>query len=420
MTEESGDAREFDMILWGATGFVGRLVAEYLAGPDGAGDLDWAIAGRNRDKLESLREELVDHGDVGELPIIVGDANNQDSLDAMAARTRVVCTTVGPYARYGTGLVEACVDHGTDYCDLTGEVHWVRQMIDRYHHQAEESGARIVHFCGFDSIPSDLGTLMVQEKAREDWGATCKEVKFFLMGASGGFSGGTIESMANLMTEASEDPSIMKVLGDPYGLNPQDERSGSDGGVQTGPRYDEDIDRWTGPFFMAPVNEKVVRRSNALRGWEYGGDFRYAEASAFGDGVGGALAAGGFTAGSALFNGAMALGPTRRMLQKFVLPEPGEGPSRDAIENGYFKVTIVGKGVSEKGHPFRVEGTVAADRDPGYGATATMLGESALCLALDGPEDPRVAGGGVLTPASAMGMALVDRLRGVGLTFDVT
>ena len=421
MTEKGdGESREFDIVLWGATGFAGNLVAEYLAGPDGAGDLDWAIAGRNRSKLKSLRDELVERGDLDELPIIVGDANNRESLDSMASRARVVCSTVGPYARYGTQLVEACIDNGTDYCDLTGEVHWVRQMIDRFHERAREANARIVHCCGFDSIPSDLGTLMVQRKAQQEWGASCKEAKFFLMGANGGFSGGTVESMANLMSEASEDPSILEILGDPYALNPEGERSGPDGGVQTGPRYDEDVERWTGPFFMAPVNEKVVRRSNALRDWDYGRDFHYSESAAFADGFTGALSAGSFSAGSALFNGAMALGPTRRLLQKFVLPEPGEGPSRDAIENGYFKVMIVGKGVSEKGHPFRIEGTVAADRDPGYGATAIMLGESALCLALDGPEDSRIADGGILTPASAMGMALVERLRGAGMTFDVT
>jgi short subunit dehydrogenase-like uncharacterized protein len=408
--------REFDVVLYGATGFAGRLVAEYFA--EKRPDIRWAIAGRNPDKLDDTRSRLSqEYPDADDIPTLVADSTDRDSLDKLAAQTRVVCTTVGPYAKYGDKLVEACVEHGTDYCDLTGEVHWIRKMLDEHHSAAKASGARIVHCCGFDSIPSDLGTLMLQSYAEEHYGARCSEVKFFLRGASGGFSGGTIDSMANLMEEAGRNADVRKIVGHPYALNPPGQREGPDGSLQQGPRYDDDIDAWTGPFVMASVNEKIVRRSNALLDFEYGRDFKYRESVQMGSGVKGAISAGGMSAFMGGFTGAMALGPTRKLLQKFVLPEPGEGPSREDIENGYFKVELLGKGIAEDGWSFELIGTVAADKDPGYGATAVMLGESALCLAQDVVDEG--LGGGILTPASAMGMPLVERLRDAGMTFEV-
>ncbi len=413
--------RTYDLVLWGATGFVGRLVAEYLAGDARGEDVDklrWAIAGRSRPKLEALRAELAGIDDeLAELPILVGDSFDRASLDAITEQAHVVCSTVGPYAKYGNELVASCVAHGTDYCDLTGEPQWIRRMIDRHHNDARASGARIVHCCGFDSIPSDLGTLMLQEFALSEYGRPCEQVKFFVKGARGGMSGGTLASMSNLMEEAAKDREILRVVGHPYSLNPPDERHGPDGSVQQGPRHDPDIDAWTGPFVMAAVNEKIVRRSNALLDFRYGRDFRYGESMRIGKGVKGAIGAGGFAAGMGSFAGLMAVKPTRKLLEKFALPSPGEGPSRDKIEGGYFEIELFGRGRTATDEPFELTGRVHADKDPGYGATAIMLGESALCLAFD--DAPTDLDGGVLTPASAMGMRLVERLREAGLIFSV-
>lgn len=410
--------RDLDFVLWGATGFVGRLAAEYLAEYYGGEDVRWALGGRNRDKLRELRDDLGhEFGLSGEVPILVGDALDRETLDPIAARTDVVCTTVGPYGRYGTDLVAACVEHGTDYCDLTGEVTWIRKMIGRFHEEARRSGARIVHCCGFDSIPSDLGTLMVQTEALETLGRPCEHVSFYLLGGSGGFSGGTLASMVDTFEEATRDGEARAVLADPYSLNPPDRREGPDSGSQQSARFDETIDAWTAPFVMATINEKIVRRSNALLEDRYGRDFRYGESIRTGSGASGAATAWGTTLGLGAFTGAMAVGPLRRGLERFVFPEPGEGPSREEIESGGFKIELRGRGTDEAGDPFELRGTVAADRDPGYGATSTMFVESGLCLASS--EADSVQTGGILTPASAMGMPLVERLREAGHTYEV-
>jgi short subunit dehydrogenase-like uncharacterized protein len=411
--------REFDIVLWGATGFAGRLVAEYFAANYGEDELRWALGGRNRAKLEVVRDELMhEFGQAAKVPLVIADATDRASLDEMAGRTRVVCTTVGPYDKYGSKLVAACVDKQTDYCDLTGEVHWIREMIDAHHDQASENKTRIVNCCGFDSIPSDLGTLMVQDFAKREFGAPCRQNKMFLMGAKGGFSGGTLDSMSNLMERLGKEPELRRVVGHPYSLNPEGEQSGPDGSTQASVRHDKKADLWTAPFIMARINEKIVRRSNAVLDYPYGRDFSYEETTSTGKGVTGALRAAGLTAGLGAFAGLMALTPTRNLLREYVLPSPGEGPSREAIESGFFRVKHLGRGISEAGEAFEVEATIAADSDPGYGATALMLAESALCLAFDECDD--CAEGGILTPASAMGMALVDRLREAGMTMDVS
>ena len=415
MTESS---RDIDLVLWGATGFVGRLAAEYLAEHYPPSDVRWALAGRNRRKLETLREELgQSFGLSGEVPIWVGDAMDRESLDPIAERAEVVCTTVGPYDRYGTKLVDACVAHGTDYCDLTGEVQWIREIVDRYHEAARDTGARIVHCCGFDSIPSDLGTLMIQEYARDEMKTTCDRVQLVVGGASGGFSGGTLASLSDTLEQAGEDARVRSVLTDPYALNPPDMREGPDEGAQQSARFDDDLGLWTAPFVMATINEKIVRRSNALMDRRYGRDFRYGESMQMGSGLTGAISAYGTALGTGAFTGAMAIGPLRRLLQSLVLPDPGEGPSRESIESGYFKILLHGWGETGDGETFELRGTVSADRDPGYGATSTMLGEAGLCLASN--EADSVAPGGVLTPASGMGMPLVERLREAGLTFEI-
>jgi len=411
-------SRPFDIVLWGATGFVGRLVAEYLADQYPLADTNWAIAGRNREKLESLRRDLKEQFSLSDpLPILVGDALERESLDPIVRQSKVVCTTVGPYATYGTNLVDACASHGTDYCDLTGEVAWIRDVIDHYHEEAREAGARLVHSCGFDSIPSDLGTLMVQEHARSEHGTPCRRVRMLVNGARGGFSGGTLASLSDTLETASRDDRVRKILTDPYGLNPPGKRVGPDGGTQLGARYEQDVGVWTGPFLMAPINEKVVRRSNALMDDRYGPGFRYGEAMQFGSGLSGAVKAHGAALFTAVLTGVLATRPLRRVLERVAWPDPGEGPSRNAIENGYFDLSLYGWGRDASGAPFGVKGTVAADRDPGYGATAIMLGESAMCLASDEAES--VLRGGCLTPASGMGRPLVERLREAGLTFEV-
>jgi short subunit dehydrogenase-like uncharacterized protein len=408
--------RSFDVLLWGATGFTGQLVAEYLARHHGVGrELRWALGGRSKDKLEKVRGSLeaIDPR-AGELPLVLGDGTDRASLDRLAVDASVVCSTVGPYALHGRALVAACVEAGTDYCDLTGEPQFVRAMIDAHHARAGATGARIVHCCGYDSIPSDLGTLMLQERAQQKHGARCAEVKHFAGEAKGGMSGGTAASMVALMDEASRDPAVRRLLNDPYALDPDRGEPGPDGHDQRGVRWDADLAQWTGPFLMAAINTRVVRRTNALLGYAWGRDFRYREAMSFGAGAKGWLRAAGVSAGTTLGTGAVALGPVRRVLAKRVLPAPGEGPSKAVRDAGFFVSRLVGTLPGDRG---KLRGTVRGTSDPGYGETAKMLSEAALCLAKDGDAIPKR--GGVLTPGSCMGMRLVERLRDAGMTFDV-
>lgn len=421
--------RDYEVVLWGATGFTGRLVADYLADRYGASDLDWAIAGRDEERLAAVREELaaeygasdVDGDDPGNdlasLDLLTGDAFDRGSLDAIAERTAVVCTTVGPYARYGSDLVAACVEHGTNYCDLSGEVHWMRRTIDEHHERARETGARIVHGCGFDSVPSDIGTLSLQTHADEEFGTPCDEVRARVSIRGGAFSGGTIASMVDLYREADDHPEVRRVLADPRALDPPESRSAPAERPQRGVGYDRDADTWTAPFVMARINGPVVRRSNALLGYPWGHTFRYDEALGTGDGVDGLARAGAFAAGQGLLAGALAIGPLREALDRYVLPDPGEGPDEATIAGSSFEVRLRGTGASEE-YPggFAVEATVRGDRDPGYGATCRMLGESAVCLARGEVESPH--DGGVLTPASGIGLPLVDRLEGTGVSFE--
>jgi short subunit dehydrogenase-like uncharacterized protein len=407
--------RELDLVLFGATGFTGQLVAEHLISRYGVGrELRWALAGRNREKLSSVREALasIDAG-AKDLPLLLADVNDRASLDEVARRARVVCTTVGPYALYGKGVVAACAEHGTSYCDLTGEPHFIREMIELHHERARATGARIVCCCGVDSIPFDLGVFQVQNAMRERHGVRCVEVKGFAGEMSGAFSGGTYATMFNMMEEATRSKAVRKVLGDPYSLTPGER--GPDGSDQRGVRFDHDLDRWTAPFIMSAINTRVVRRSNALLGYPWGRDFRYSESMSMPAGPKGAVVAGVLSAGIATFYGLAALSPTRALLRK-LLPGPGQGPSKEQRERGYFKVRMVGIGEARgDAPPPRLLGLVAAKEDPGYGATSRMLGESAVCLAKDALD----AKGGVLTPASSMGNKLIDRLRAVGMTWDV-
>jgi short subunit dehydrogenase-like uncharacterized protein len=418
VNRQRNEQRSHDIVLWGATGFTGSLVAEYLVQNASAEDMKLALGGRSRAKLETLRQRLADiDAGAARLPLVVADSHDRASLDAMVRDARVVCTTVGPYAIHGRELVAACVEAGTDYCDLTGEVQFIRAMIDEHHAAAERAGARIVHSCGFDSIPSDLGAWMLQRAAIERHGGPLERVTFVLGASRGGFSGGTVASLVNVVAEAGADPEIRRILTDPYALNPEGERHGPDGPDLAGVRFDRDLERWTGPFVMASINTRIVRRSNALLGWPYGRGFRYAEVTGFGAGLKGRLAATAAAAGIGAFVAALSWSPTRSLLQKVALPDPGEGPDRAAREAGFFKVRLHGRGASSDGRPVEMVAHVAGTADPGYGETAKMLGESALCLAFDG--DRRGPAGGVLTPASSMGERLVDRLRAAGMRFEV-
>ena len=409
--------RSYDLVLWGATGFAGRLVAEYLTAQYTASELSLALGGRNERKLRDLQEALRDqHTGWGDIPIVLGDATDPASLRAIAEETNVVCSTVGPYTTYGTPLVEACVSAGTDYCDLTGEVNWIREMIDRYHDEAVQTGALIVHSCGFDSIPADLGTKLVQSYAIDHFGEPCDVVRIYFDGGRGGVSGGTLSSLSAVFEAASRDPIAREALTNPYSLAPAGERFGVDSGTQKRPRKDLLRGGWTSPSPMAVVNERVIRRTNAVLAYPWGREFTCTEVIPTGSGPGGLLRAGALTAGFGLFIAGMYFGPIRALLRRYVFPNPGDGPTRDQIEEGYFTIRVLGRGTAPAG-PFTVESRISADRDPGYGATAKMLGEAAVCLVEDRVDSPLT--GGILTPAAAIGDPLADGLRKAGLVVEV-
>ena len=395
--------RDLDLVLYGATGFAGRLTAEYLA-KAAAESTRIALAGRSRERLEAVREGL----GVG-WELIVADSQDTGALRAMAERATAVVTTVGPYRKYGMPLVEACASAGTHYGDLAGETLFMRDTIDRIDATARETGARIVHSCGFDSIPSDIGTLLLHEAAGE-----LEDTTLVVVRAKGGASGGTIDSMRTTIDEARRDRTKLKTLGDPYALSP-DRAAEPDLGPErdlAGIERSDELSTWLGPFVMARINTRVVRRSNALLGWAYGRRFRYREVMAFGDGVAGRARATAMAVAMSALPIGLALPPTRYVLDR-LLPEPGEGPSDDMVRDGFFHFDVHARTPAGE----RWVCHIRAKGDPGYGATAVMLGESGLCLALDGERLPHRAG--VLTPATAMGSVLADRLRAAGQTYDV-
>lgn len=407
--------REFDVIVWGASGFTGRLVAEHLLSTYGAnGTVHWAIGGRNQEKLETVRESLGKQAK--NIDIVIADSHDQKSLAALAKRTRVVATTVGPYSRYGNELIAACARHGTHYCDLAGEVPWIRRMIDAHNGTAKRSGAIIVNCCGFDSIPSDIGVWFMQREAQERFGQPLQRIHFCLRSASGGMSGGTAASMFDVAEQARKDRRCAKLLANPYALNPRDRADGNDRGDPLGFSRDGLLDVWVAPFMMASINTRIVRRSNALLGDAYGRDFRYAEFIATGDGIGAMIKAAAVAGGMASLMVGAALGPTRTLLKRFVFPAPGDGPDEQARATGYFNIELAG--ITKEGQILR--GSVHGDRDPGYGCTSRMLGESAVCLSrmrVKAGAEP----GGFSTPAAALGDALLERLqRNAGVTFTIS
>lgn len=402
--------RTYDVVLYGATGFVGRLLAAYLAehAPPGT---RIALAGRSRQRCADVRDSLP--GAAREWAVLEADASDPAALEAVAGQTRVLATTVGPYARYGMPVVEACARAGTHYADLTGEVLFVRDAIDRVDALARESGARIVHACGYDSIPSDLSTLLLAERAGADGAGGLTDVRLVAT-LRGGFSGGTIDSMRAQLEAVQADPGRRRVLTDPYALSPDraaepDTRQPRD----AAPPSRTADGRWTAPFVMASFNTRIVRRSNALQEWAYGRGLRYGEVMGCGRGPVGAVTAAAVTAGLAGTLAAMAFPPTRAVLDR-LLPAPGTGPDEATRAKGWFRMVVDAD--TESGRSYRA--VAAGPGDPGYAATSVMLGECALALALDGDRLPDRAGS--LTPATAIGPVLADRLRAAGHTYEVT
>ena len=394
--------RDFEIIVWGATGFTGRLVCEYLFTRYGVDDLAWAMAGRNREKLQNLRDQL---GAVARsIPLLTADSLDRSSLNTLVSKTRVVLTTVGPYALYGSELVAACAINGTDYCDLSGEVPWMRRMLDTHNDEAVASGARIVHCCGFDSIPSDLGVLFLNKIAQARTRNPCRKIRYRLKAAKGGVSGGTVTSMINLLAEARRDQGAIRILKNPYALCPPDKRHGPRQPYVAKAAFDSDLSVWVGPFVMAAINTRVVHKSNALSNYAYGPDLQYDEAVITGRGLGGRLRAHGLAAGLEAFLFGAALSPTRTLMQRFFLPNPGDGPSSAVREAGFFDIVLTGELVDGS----RLRGRVQGDSDPGYGSTSKMISEAAICLARDIAREQ--VSGGIWTPAIAMGEILLQRL----------
>lgn len=402
--------KHYDLIVFGATSFVGQILCQYLSKEYEDKSLRWAAAGRSEAKLREVQGSLGLNDDT--MPILLANADEQSSLDALCRQCDVIISTVGPYALFGEPMVKACVESGTDYCDLTGETQWIQQMVERYQAQAEKTGARIVHCCGFDSIPSDLGVYFLQQQAKARQGEFCTKVKMRVKAMKGGLSGGTAASLINVIKEASKDPALRKSLANPYSICPPSFQPKTRQHNISGAEFDPDIEAWTAPFVMAAINTRVVHRSNALAGPAYGEEFRYDEAVITGKGLKGRMAATAMTAGMAGLMIGGAIAPTRWALERFVLPKPGEGPSPEEQRNGFYDLRFIG----EMNDGSKIRCKVTGDRDPGYGSTAKMLSQAALCLKAT---DKATTPGGIWTPATAMGQALIERLEHyAGLTFE--
>lgn len=411
------DNREFDLTLFGATGFVGKLTAQYLLGAAPA-DARIALAGRSLDKLTAVRAEL--GPGAANWGLVVADSTDQQALDNLAARTRVVVTTVGPYLRYGMPLVAACAKAGTHYADLTGEPLFIRDAIDTWHDQAVASGAKIVNSCGYDSIPSDLSVYQLYRRSVADNTGELEDVTLIAT-LKGGVSGGTIDSGRAMMEAIAADPARGRVMSHPYSLSP-DKSMDPDVGRQTdqalmrASTIHPGLDGWVGTFVMAAHNTKIVRRSNGLLGWVYGKNFRYREVMSAGKSPAAPLVAAGISGGivATMAAGAVLsrISAGRKLLDR-VLPKPGTGPDEKSRTSGWFTM----KTYAHTSSGAKYLATFAGKGDPGYQATAVLLGESGLCLAFDTAALPELAG--ILTPAATMGDALTERLRAADMTISV-
>lgn len=406
----------YDLIVFGATSFVGQLLADYLANYLAAAQqpVRWAIAGRSQSKLEVVKQSLGQAGQ--DLALVVADATDAVQMQQLCEQTRVVVSTVGPYALYGEQLVKACAESGTDYCDLTGEVQWIRAMLDRYESSARATGARIVNCCGFDSIPSDLGVHFLQQQAIADFGEPAVNVKMRVRKLKGGVSGGTAASLVNVMKEGAKDRATRNILNDPFALCPVRHGFTAKQHRVSKAEYDADFDSWIAPFMMALINEAVVRRSNALSKTAHNMAFTYDEAMTTGPGTRGWLRGWTLGLGMGALMGGIALSPTRALIERFVLPKPGAGPSPEQQQAGHYDLRFFGQ--TAAGQTVRVK--VAGEGDPGYASTCKMLGQAALCLVLnDTAADNADGKGGFWTPASLFGSVLVERLtQHANIQFD--
>jgi short subunit dehydrogenase-like uncharacterized protein len=406
--------KNYDIVVFGATGFTGRLVAEYLHSTYGVGSeanagVRWAMAGRSLDKLKQVRDEL---GISADLPLLVADASDAPSLKALVAQTQVVISTVGPYQLYGNELVAACAEAGTDYVDLCGEPGWMAAKIPQLQPVAEASGARIVFSCGFDSIPFDLGVVYLQSEAMLRLGEPLARVHGRVKTMKGTFSGGTAASLLATMEAVGRDRSLIKTLGNPYALVPgfKGPRQPDDSTAE----WDDLAKSWSAPFVMAPINTKNVHRTHALRGHPWGTNFLYSERMLTGRGEKGERRARKIARNTRIQNILLAIGPTRALIRRFALPKPGEGPNQRQRESGHYELIFVGQTADGK----KLRAVVKGDRDPGYGSTCKLITETALCLATE--TDRTMAPGGVWTPGAAMGLTLVGRLQErAGLSFAI-
>jgi short subunit dehydrogenase-like uncharacterized protein len=419
--------KKYDLVVYGATGFTGRLVAEYLQrryGADANNDanksadknatLRWAMAGRSEAKLTQVRDLIgAPTSAPTTLPCLAADANDLAALRKLCESTRAVITTVGPYQLHGEALLQACAETGTDYLDLCGEPNWMARMIERHQAAAQASGARILFSCGFDSVPFDLGVRFLQHHAQWRDGQPLQQVHGRVMVMKGGFSGGTAASLVATVADVSRNPQAALVMANPFALVP-----GFQGPAQPDIKaatFDEFNKAWSAPFVMAPINTKNVHRTNALLGHLYGRDFVYDERQSFGEGTSGELRARGMARQNKLTDTLLRFAPTRALIQRFALPKPGTGPSPSERDNGRYEVQF--SGVGKGGKP--LVALVKGDRDPGYGSTSKIISECALCLVHDVPRS--VTGGGVWTPGAALGMTVVLRLHErAGLTFEMT
>lgn len=403
-TKQSSDSdKTYDIVLFGATSFVGKILARELASALTEDDsLSWAIAGRSEQKLLDLQKTLNSQTSVN---ILIADSNDQQSLYNLCRKTRIVFSCVGPYALYGENLLQACVDTGTDYCDLCGESQWLLKMLSKYQSLAEESGARIVPSCGFDCVPSDLGVLYLQNQAQQTFGQTCDHIRMRVKTLKGKFSGGTYASMMQLIKEVSETPALKKALASPYCFCPSNHPYSVEQEKIRVADFEEDSESWVAPFIMEGINTRTVHRSNALLDHQYGDEFHYSEAILTGSGRRGRKRASRITYGMGLLFLAATFAPLRSLLNRFFLPAPGEGPSSTEQEKGHYEMLFLGK-ASGRG---RVEVRLSGDKDPGYGSTAKIAAQALVYFANECPKNKTP--GGFWTPASIFGLEFLKRLE---------
>lgn len=401
----------YDIVLWGATGFTGRQAAQYLQSQYGDGQIKWAIAGRNRERLEAIRQKI----NAPNLDLLVVPGSDASAADSLARTTKVVCSTVAPAAKYASEMVAACVENGTDYCDLSGELHWLRTMIDKHQQKAEQTGARIINACGFDSIPSDLGVQLLQNATQEKYGEYCNIIKNRFKEGHIAVTGGSFESGLGVLEAVARDAELSTIISNPYSLNPRDKMSGPPSPELDKVVYDDDFDQWIMPFPFGGINTRIVRRSHALTNFQYGKDFVYEESQLAGKGVLGRAKGNAINFIMKLFIEGNPDAPVKKFVNNHLGPKPGSGPTDEQIKkNGPFSFVMIGKTPSGKS----MRGYIYSQKDPGHGGTAAMLCDTAYCMAMERQKTGRK--GGFSTTSVALGDVLRKRLEtNAGIEFGI-